>query len=77
MTLNHHIAGRPVEADVLLGLEVEIADGYDTAKGEGVVHLDIKPANIFVTRPRSPILFPWPCRVSDRMISEKLVCRCF
>jgi serine/threonine protein kinase len=50
MTLKHRIGNRPMDMDLILSLAIEIADALDTAHAEGIIHCDIKPANIFVTK---------------------------
>ena len=50
VTLRHRILGRALEAEVLLSVAIDIADALDAAHASGVVHRDIKPGNIFITK---------------------------
>ena len=50
VTLKYMITGRPLEIHQLLGLGIEVADALDAAHNEGIIHRDIKPDNVFVTK---------------------------
>ena len=50
MTLKHRIGGRPMEIETALDIAIQIAEGLDAAHAEGIIHRDIKSANIFVTK---------------------------
>ncbi len=49
-TLRHCIEAKPLPLDQLLELGIQIADGLDAAYAAGIIHRDIKPDNIFVTK---------------------------
>jgi eukaryotic-like serine/threonine-protein kinase len=48
-TLREHVRRGPLELPTLLDYSVQIADGLAAAHGKGIVHCDLKPANLFVT----------------------------
>jgi TolB-like protein/Flp pilus assembly protein TadD len=50
VTLNHKIAQRPLPLDEALGVGVQIGEGLQAAHEKGVVHRDIKPGNIVISR---------------------------
>src|SRR5580704_15901461 len=49
-TLKHRLSGEPLKAQEILELGIQLADALDASHGKGIVHRDIKPTNIFVTR---------------------------
>jgi TolB-like protein/Tfp pilus assembly protein PilF len=48
-TLKQRISGRALPTDAILDIGVHIADALDAAHKKGIVHRDVKPANIFMT----------------------------
>src|SRR5262249_18377504 len=49
-TLKHRTVGKPLPLEQVLDLGIEIADALDAAHAKGILHRDIKPTNLFITR---------------------------
>jgi len=50
VTLKHLISGQPLELDRIIDIAIDVADGLDAAHVQGIIHRDIKPTNIFITK---------------------------
>jgi serine/threonine protein kinase len=49
-TLEQWLGGRPLPIALLVDVAIQIADAFEAAHGRGIVHRDVKPPNLFVTR---------------------------
>jgi serine/threonine protein kinase/tetratricopeptide (TPR) repeat protein len=49
-TLKHRIWGKPLDIEEILHVGIQLTDALDAAHAQGIVHRDIKPTNIFITK---------------------------
>jgi len=50
ITLAYRVAGRAMPVEEIITAGIELADALDAAHAEGIIHRDIKPGNIFITK---------------------------
>jgi eukaryotic-like serine/threonine-protein kinase len=50
VTLKQYMEGQALAEEQVLKLGMQIADALQTAHNKGVIHRDVKPANVFVTK---------------------------
>jgi len=48
--LSRRIGGQPMDARELVALAIKVAEALEAAHAQGIIHRDIKPGNIFLTK---------------------------
>ncbi|HEV8523126.1 MAG TPA: protein kinase [Terriglobales bacterium] len=49
-SLQQRMHGRRLRFEAILDIGIQVADALDAAQNQGIIHRDIKPGNIFITR---------------------------
>lgn len=48
--LSHRIGGKPMDPRELVEIAVKVAEALEAAHAQGIIHRDVKPGNIFLTK---------------------------
>jgi Tol biopolymer transport system component/tRNA A-37 threonylcarbamoyl transferase component Bud32 len=71
-TLREVIHGKPLPVNDVIEYGIEIADALDTAHKQGIIHRDVKPANLYITtRNLAKILDFGVAKITDERRSRR------